>query len=31
MFLVLSAISLAIGWFIDRKRAKRYDSLGDAG
>jgi Kef-type K+ transport system membrane component KefB len=31
MFLVLSAVALAIGWFMDRKRAKRYESLGDAG
>ena len=30
MFLVLSVIALAIGWFMDRKRAKRYDSLSDA-
>ena len=30
MFLFLAAVSLAIGWFMDRKRARRYDSLGDA-
>ena len=30
MFLILAAISLAIGWFMDRKREKRYASLGDA-
>jgi hypothetical protein len=30
MFLFLAAISLAIGWFVDRRREKRYASLGDA-
>ena len=31
MFLFLSAVLLAIGWIIDRRTKRRYDSLGDAG
>ena len=30
MFLFLSAIFLAVGWIIDRRNKRRYDSLGDA-
>jgi uncharacterized membrane protein YfcA len=30
MFLFLSAIFLAVGWIVDRRNKRRYDSLGDA-
>ena len=31
MFLFLSAVALFIGWIVDRRSQKRYESLGDAG
>ena len=30
MFIFLSAISLAIGWVIDRRGKRSYDTLSDA-
>jgi membrane protein implicated in regulation of membrane protease activity len=30
MFLLLSAVSLAIGWIVDRRGKRSYDTLGDA-
>jgi membrane protein implicated in regulation of membrane protease activity len=29
MFLFLAVVSLAIGWVVDRRNKRRYDSLGD--
>jgi uncharacterized membrane protein YfcA len=31
MFLILSAVLLAIGWVSDRRTKRKYDALGDAG
>ena len=31
MFLFMSAVALGIGWIVDRRSQKRYESLGDAG
>ena len=30
MFLFISAILLGIGWIVDRRSKREYDSLGDA-
>jgi len=30
LFLFLAAVSLAIGWVMDRRTKRRYDSLGDS-
>ena len=29
MFLLLSAILLSVGWIVDRREKRRYDSLGE--
>ena len=31
MFIALSVIFLAIGWIIDRRNKRPYDTLGEAG
>ena len=31
MFIALAVVSLAIGWIIDRKNKRTYDTVGDAG